>query len=63
MGIYLALYVASLLFALALCIYLNPLKSKVYEMDREIGEVKSDVSSIKSDVGLIKETILRTGER
>ncbi len=44
-------------------VYLNPLKSKVYEMDREIGEVKSDVSSIKSDVGMIKENILNAGER
>lgn len=38
--------------------YLNPLKRKVYSMDREIGEVKSTVSSIKSDISLIKEKII-----
>lgn len=49
--------------------YFNPLKIKVYSMDREIGEVRGEIkgvrgeiSSIKSDVRLIKEKII-TGKR
>ncbi len=38
--------------------YLNPLKSKVYSMDREVGEVRADVANIKSDVRLIKENVI-----
>ena len=38
--------------------YLNPLKGKVYSMDREVGEIKADVTNIKSDVRLIKERLI-----
>lgn len=30
--------------------YLNPLKTKVYEMDRELGEVKTRVNRLESDM-------------
>lgn len=38
--------------------YLNPLKLKVYSMDREVGELKSNISNVKADVRLIKEKLL-----
>lgn len=38
--------------------YLNPLKEKVYSMDREVGEIKADVTNIKSDVRFIKESVI-----
>ncbi|RLE42681.1 hypothetical protein DRJ48_03035 [Candidatus Woesearchaeota archaeon] len=40
--------------------YLNPLKKKVYEMDREIGEVRTHVLGMKEDVNLIKKKILNS---
>ena len=38
-------------------LYFNPLKEKVYSLDREIGEVKSDVSNLKSDVSNLKSDV------
>lgn len=35
--------------------YLDPLKKKVYSLDREIGEVKTGILFMKSDLSLIKE--------
>lgn len=44
-------------------VYFNPLKKKVYAMDREIGEIKAEMRTefrtIKSDLILIKEKILK----
>lgn len=40
-------------------VYLNPLKTKVYGMDREIGEIKTDVSFIKDDVHSIKQALFK----
>ena len=33
--------------------YLNPLKLKVYTMDRELGEVKTALHRLESDVSLL----------
>ncbi len=43
-------WIASLLITLfgAWKIYLNPLKTKVYQMDREVGEVKTGLHSLES---------------
>ncbi|MBI5072869.1 hypothetical protein HZA99_03555 [Candidatus Woesearchaeota archaeon] len=37
--------------------YFDPLKKKVYSLDREMGEVKSDISSMKIDIASIKNKI------
>lgn len=39
-------------------LYLNPLKMKVYGMDRELGEVKSTVRKVDRDVGMLVQHIL-----
>ena len=39
-------------------VYFNPLKKKVYAMDREIGELKTDMQTVKVDIALIKEKVL-----
>lgn len=39
--------------------YLRPLKNKVYEVDREVGEVRSKIDSIDADVKLIKDKLIR----
>ena len=38
-------------------VYLNPLKLKVFSLDREIGEIKTDCNSIKSDISYIKDKL------
>ena len=38
--------------------YLNPLKSKVYLLGREVDEIKADITNIKSDIGLIKRKLI-----
>ena len=39
--------------------YLNPLKSKVYAMDREIGEVKTSVHKVESNVSMILNKLMK----
>lgn len=39
--------------------YLNPLKNKVYSMDREIGGIKSDIITIKEDTSIIKNKLIK----
>ena len=39
--------------------YLNPLKSKVYSMDREIGEVKTSVHKVESNVSMILNKLMK----
>ncbi len=38
--------------------YLNPLKKKVYGMDREIGEIKTSMSNVEHNVDRITDKIL-----
>src|SRR3989338_3821642 len=37
--------------------YLDPLKRKVYSLDREMGEVKTEISSMKIDIASINNKI------
>jgi hypothetical protein len=37
--------------------YLDPLKRKVYSLDREMGEVKTDITAMKIDINNIKNKI------
>lgn len=39
--------------------YLDPLKRKVYSLDREVGEIRSDIAAMKIDISLIKEKIMK----
>lgn len=39
--------------------YLNPLKTKVYAMDREIGEVKTSVHKVESNVSIILSKLMK----
>lgn len=38
--------------------YLHPLKNKVYEMDREVGEIKTSVGKVEIDVNRLTEHII-----
>jgi len=38
--------------------YLNPLKKKVYDMDREVGEVKTSVNNVEKNVNIILDKCL-----
>lgn len=38
--------------------YLDPLKAKVYSLDRETGEIKARILGMEADLSLIKEKIL-----
>ena len=39
--------------------YLSPLKLKVYQMDREIGEVKTSVHKVESNVSMILNKLMK----
>lgn len=40
-------------------VYLNPLKTKVYTMDRELGEVKATVTRIAHDIERLEHNVER----
>ena len=40
-------------------VYLRPLKSKVYGMDREVGEIKTNVSNIKDSINEMKPYVMK----
>ncbi len=39
--------------------YFNPLKLKVYHMDREIGEIRSQMSHLTTDMALVKQKLMK----
>ncbi len=60
MGIYLTVYIISLIGAFTIWrVYLNPLKTKVYTMDRELGEVKATVMRVERDVERLVDALLK----
>ena len=40
-------------------VYLNPLKIKVYSMDREIGEIKTSVTKVEKEVDMLVQNLIK----